>query len=231
LERGLGLARNIGLLGLLAATFVLAAGATATPAPTLFRVTVVGTAHQDWTYTAPPVKTGDCSRTEKSEGIRNATFRTTRPIVAGLSGGRVLTVDLRGIAGTVTLAGANTTEDACAGGTGTAKIADCVQSRRSFAGARVRLASPQRGIVAMGLIRNAALAMSACPTEPADVRRRPLGPAPGALRLPQAALTEQRISSMTLSGSRTQRKTYASPEAGRLVERVQWRVTFTRVGR
>ena len=37
------------------------------------------------------------------------TFRTKKPVTVRLAGGRVLPVVIRGIAGTVTLGGANTT--------------------------------------------------------------------------------------------------------------------------
>jgi hypothetical protein len=223
------LTTNLGLIGLLGATSLVAAHASAAPAPTLFRLTITGTAHQEWSHTASPVKNGDCSRTVKSEGIRTATFRTSRPIVVRLSGGRVLPIDLRGISGTVTLGGANTTDETCPGGTGTAQIADCVQSRRSFGAARVRLSSPRRGVVALGSIRTVGLVESDCPIEPVDVRRRPLGPVPGPLRLPKAALMERNVSRITLSASRSRRKTYAAPEAGRLDERAEWALTFVRV--
>lgn len=226
---GLGrLFRDTGLLGLLAASCILAAGARAAPAPTLFRVTLVGTAHQEWVYTSAPVEDGACRRTEMTEGIRSATFRTRRPIVVRLLGGRVLPVDLKGLAGTVTLGGANTRDENC-GGVGSQVISDCVQTRRSFAGARAQIGSPRRGVLGLGLVRNVRLRVSDCPREPAEVRRRPLGPAPGPLRLPKAALTEQRLTRMTLRGSRTQRKRYASPEEGRLEERAEWKLTFVRV--
>jgi hypothetical protein len=188
----------------------------------------VGTAHQEWAYTGAPVETTGCSRTEMTEGIRTATFRTRRPIVVRVLGGRVLPVDLRGIAGTVTLAGANTTEEKC-GDTGTAKIADCVQTRRSFAGARVRLSSPRPGVLALTPIRDVRLGTADCPTEPVDVRRRPLGPVPSRLKWPKAALVSPKVARITLSGSRSQRKTYASPASGRLEERTEWTLTFVRI--
>jgi hypothetical protein len=163
-----------------------------------------------------------------TEGIRTGTFRTSRPILVRLLGGRVFATDARGIAGTVVLGGANTTEEKC-GPTGTAKIADCVQTRRSFAAARVRISSPRRGVVALGSVRNVRLRRADCPTEPVDVLRRQLGPIPGPLNLPKVALMEQNVASITLSGSRSARKIYASPEAGRFEERAEWTLTFVRV--
>ena len=222
------LPRNTGFLGLLVATCVLAAGARAAPAPTLFRVTLVGTAQHQWAYTAAPVEDGACRRTEMTEGIRNATFRTSRPVVVRLLAGRVLPADLRGLAGRVTLGGANTKDENCAG-VGSSVISDCAQTRRSFAGASARIASPRPGLLALEAVRNVRLRASDCPREPVEVRRRPLGPTPGPLRLPKEAFIEQRLTRLRLSGSRTRRKTYASPERGQLQERAEWTLTFVRV--
>ncbi|MGZ8740543.1 MAG: hypothetical protein ACXWZ8_08110 [Gaiellaceae bacterium] len=204
------------------------ASAAATPSPTLFRLTIVGTAHQEWSFTAAPVESGDCRRTETSEGIRTASFRTRAPVIVRLLGGRVLPVEVRGISGTVTLGGANRTEEIC-GDISTGQTADCAQSKRAFSRASVHAVSPRPGVVTVNQIANVRLATAACPREPADVRRRPLGPPPNLLRLPQAALMEQRLARINLRASRTQRKFYGSPEAGRLDERAEWTLTFVRV--
>jgi hypothetical protein len=222
------LRRNLGLLALLGIAGVVAAHAAAAPAPTLFRLTVAGTANQEWSFTAAPVETGDCLRRETSEGIRSATFRTRAPVIVRLAGGRVLPVDVRGIVGTVTLRGSNTTDETC-GGVGSSQIADCAQTRRAFAGAKVHAASPRRGVVVVGGAANVRLATAPCPREPADVRRRPLGPPLNLLRLPREALREERLASMHLRVSRGSRKVYGSPEAGRLVESANWTLTFVRV--
>jgi hypothetical protein len=222
------LTRNTGFLGLLAATCVLAAGAPAAPAPTLFRVTLVGTAHHEWAYTAAPVEDGACRRTEMTEGIRNATFRTSRPVVVRLLAGRVLPADLRGLAGRITLGGANTKDENCAG-VSSSVISDCAQTKRSFTGGRARVASPRPGMLALGVVRNVRLRVADCPREPVEVMRRPLGPARGPLRLPKAALMERRLNRLTVRGSRTQRTRYASPEEGRLEERTEWTLTFVRI--
>jgi hypothetical protein len=147
---------------------VLAAGARAAPAPTLFRVTLVGTANQEWSYTAAPVEDGICRRTEMTEGIRSVRFRTSRPVVVRLRAGRVLPADLRGLAGTVTLGGANTKDENCAG-VGSQVISDCVQTKRSFAGARARIASRRPGVLALEAVRDVRLRVSDCPREPVDV--------------------------------------------------------------
>jgi hypothetical protein len=221
------LGRKLGVLCLLGVTCSVAVHASAAPAPTLFRLTIVGTAHEEWSVTAAPVVSGDCRRTEKSEGIRTATFRTRAPVVVRVAGGRVLPVTVRGILGKVTLAGANTTEEVC-GEAGTSKIADCAQTRRAFTGATVHAASPRPGVVAFKGIANVRLATADCPREPADVRRRPLGPPLNLVRLPKEALMEQKLASIRLSATRNRRKVYGSPEQGRLVESVEWTLKFAR---
>jgi hypothetical protein len=221
------LGRNLWLLGLVGAACVVVAHASAAPAPTKFRLTIVGTARQEWTFSAAPVTSGDCRRTETSEGIRTVRFRTTVPITARLAAGRVLPVVVRRIAGTVTLKGANTAEEIC-GGVGTSKVADCAQATRSFTGARLHAASPRPGYVTLNRIANVRLAPADCPREPPDVVRSPLGPALDPLRLPKAALMEGRLARIKLEASRTQRKIYASPEKGRLTESAQWTLTFVR---
>ena len=222
------LQRNLGLLGLAGVACVVAAHASAAPTPTLFRLTIVGTVHQEWSFTAAPVATGDCRRTETSEGIRTAHFRTRAPVVVRLSGGRVLPVDVQGIAGTVTLGGATTTEDTCGDG-GTDHTADCAQTKRAFTRASVHAVSTRPGFVTLNRIANVRLATADCPSEPPDVRSHPLGPAPNLVRLPSEALTERRVARINLRVSRTQHKVYGSPERGTLDERAEWTLAFVRV--
>ena len=224
----MGCLRNLGLLGLVGVACVGAAHASSAPAPTLFRLTIVGTAHQEWSFTAAPIETGDCVRTETSEGIRTARFRTRAPVVVRLSGGRVLPVDVRGIVGTVTLGGANRTEETCGDGS-TGQIADCAQTKRAFTGASVHAVSPRPGVVTLNRIANVRLATADCPLEPPDVRSHPLGPAPNLVRLPGEALTERRVARINLRVSRTQHKVYGSPEKGTLDESGEWTLTFVRV--
>jgi hypothetical protein len=222
------LRRKLGPLCLFGIACSAAVHASAAPAPTLFRLTIVGTAHQEWSVTAAPVVTGDCRRTEKSEGVRTATFRTRAPFTVRVAGGRVLPVDVRGILGKVTLAGANTTEEVC-GGAGTSKIADCAQTTRAFTRATVHVASPRPGVVAFNGIANVRLATADCPLEPADVVRRPLGPPLNLVRLPKEALKEQKLARISLRVTRNRRKAYGSPQKGQLVESVEWKLKFARV--
>jgi hypothetical protein len=227
---GLGsLRRNLGLLGLIGVACVGAAHASAAPAPALFRLTIVGTAHQEWSHSAAPVESGGCTRTETSDGIRAVSFHTGSPVIVQLSGGRVLPVNVRGIIGTVTLGGSNTTEEVC-GDVGNGRTADCAQTRRAFRSATVHAASPRPGVVTVDRIANVRLALADCPREPTDVRLRPLGPSLNLLRLPRQALMEQRLVRINLRASRSRRTVYGPPQAGRLVESAEWTLTFVRVG-
>jgi hypothetical protein len=207
---------------------VAAHGSAAAPAPTLFRLTISGTAHQDWLYTASPVAEGECQRTETSEGARTARFSTRSAVIVRLSGGRVLPVTVVGIKGIVTLAGANTTDRAC-GGPGTSQVAECAQTTRSFAGAKLRAASPRPGVVALGRVTNVHLTRADCPLEPEDVRLSPLGPLTNLLHLPREVLRERKAARIRVNAKGVQRKTYGSPENGRLEGTAEWTFTFVRI--
>jgi hypothetical protein len=222
------LRQKLGLLCLVGIACTASAHASAAPAPTLFRLTIVGTAHEEWSVTAAPVVSGECRRTETSEGVRTATFRTRVPVTVRIAGGRLLPVVVRGIQGKVTLAGANTTEATC-GEVGTSKIADCVQTTRVFTRATVHVASSRPGLVTFKGVANVRLAAADCPIEPADVVHRPLGPPLNLVRLPSETLTGQKLASINLSATRSRRKVYGSPQQGRLVESVEWTLKLVRV--
>jgi hypothetical protein len=207
----------------------VAAHASAAPSPTLFRLTVSGTVDQKWTYTPAPTGTGGCRQTVTSKGIRTTRFGTSAPVVVRLVGGRVLPATVRGIAGTVTLGGADTTDEIC-GSTHNSQVTDCAQTKRTFSGASAHVVSPRPGVLTVNRIDNVRLTPAACPREPPDVRSHPLGPSPDLVRLPKAALTERRIVGMSLRASRNQHKVYGSPEQGRLETIAEWTLTFTRLG-
>jgi hypothetical protein len=162
-----------------------------------------------------------------SEGIRTTRFATSRPVLVHLSHGRVLPADVRGIAATVTLDGANTTHESCGGQT-SSKIADCARTKRAFNAARVRVSSPERGLLAVGRPGNVRLRIAGCPREPADVRARPFGPALTPLKLPKLALTATPVARISLRATRTGSSKYEAPEGGSLRERVQYTITLVR---
>ena len=110
--------------------------------------------------------TAGARRPRKASAPRPSARET--PVTVRSAGGRVLPVDVRGILGKVTLAGANTTDENC-GGAGTSKIADCAQTTRAFSRATVHAASPRPGVVTFKGVANVRLATADCPLEPADV--------------------------------------------------------------
>lgn len=224
----LRLGRRSLLLALVGSTCVLASHASAAPAPTLFKLTIFGTAHQEWTYSAAPVTENGCTRTETSEGIRSASFRTGRPITVRILRGKVLPVTIGGIRGTVSLGGANTTDERCGAG-GVTKTADCAPTRRAFSQARLKARSTRPGVVSVDPVANLRLRSSDCPVEPTAVIRRPLGPIPKLLGLPREVLREDKLARITVVSRPRQRTTFGSPERGRLEESAEWMLTFVRI--
>jgi hypothetical protein len=206
----------------------VAAHASAKPAPALFKLTVVATAHAEWDHTGAPAPAGGCERTVRSEGFRDVRFRTAKPTLIRVVGGRVLAATVRGLTGTVVLAGANTVGDVCGGETKQA-IQDCATTRRSFGGATMGVLSTRPGSVTLRPVRNVRLRTATCPQEPAEIGRAPLGPIPGPLRISTAALANKRVSRLTLTGSASRRVGYGPVEQGTLKHRSAWKLTLVRV--
>ncbi len=222
------LERNAGLLALTGSVCFASAGASAAPAPDLFRLTIVGTAHQEWDHTSAPVESEGCLRSVRSEGERSVRFRTTRPTLVRVVSGRVLRAELRHFAGTVAFTGPNTVNKVC-GTTETHTAQPCAKTSRSFNSGTATVASPRRGTIALGPIGNVRLGRIECPDQPSDVMVAPLGPVPSPLRISVATLTKKRFSRITLSASASRRKNYGAPEKGTSVQRSKWTFTFVRV--
>jgi hypothetical protein len=203
------------------------AGAVASTGADVYLLTVSGTASAQWDHTGAPVADGACTMTLRTEGIRTVRFKS-RPTRVRIVGGRVAPVNVRGIRGTVTLAGAETTDRRCPDGTGTSQIADCTRTTRSFAGAFVRVTSPARGRLLFGPVRGARPAVANCPDEIAPIRRAPAGPSPPTIDLP-ARLSHPRTRSVKSRVTFQRKNSFAAPEQGTLQQRVVWTLTFTRV--
>jgi hypothetical protein len=217
-----------GLLSCIGAACLAAAGASAAARADLFVLTLAGTASEQWDHTGAPTPENECSKTERTEGLGSIRFRS-RPTRVRIADGRLIGVDLRGLRGTVTLGGAETTETTCPGGGGSAEIRDCVTSVRRFAGAAVRLSSPARGRLAFGAVRGVRLARVDCPDEIAAVLRAPAGPSPNPIRLPLDKLTNPRSRSVVIRVSGRREVPIAAPEAGSVKQGAAWTLTFTRV--
>jgi hypothetical protein len=220
-------ARYIVPVGVLAASFA-AAHASASPAPTLFKLSIVASAHAQWDHTGVSSPFGDCDRTIRSEGIRNTRFRTAKPSLIRVVDGRVLAGTLRGLTGTVTLSGANTVTDVCGPETREA-IQDCVTTKRSFRGGTIGVVGLQQGSITLRPVRNVRLRTITCPREPAEVVRTPVGPVPGPLRVSAAALANKRIARITLTGAASRTLNFGPVERGTLRQRSAWRLTLQRV--
>jgi hypothetical protein len=78
-------------------------------------------------------------------------------------------------------------------------------------------------------VTNIRLAIVRCPSEPPDVRQRPLGPPLNLVRLPKEALLEGRLGEINLRASRNRNKVYGSPAVGHLNERAAWKLELVRV--
>jgi hypothetical protein len=202
-------------------------GASAAENSDVFMLTLSGTASATWDHTGAPTLENGCSKTLRTEGIRSVRFRS-KPTRVRIVGGRLVAVDVRGVTGKVTLGGAETTETTCPDGSGTAQIADCITSTRSFARGAVRLSSPVRGKLAFGAVRGVRLAVSNCPDEIAAVRRSPAGLSPPAIRLPLGKLANPRNRKVTTRVSNQRETAFAAPESGTIAQRLSWTLAFTR---
>jgi hypothetical protein len=220
-------ARHTVFVGVIVACIV-AAHASAGPAPMLFRLSFVATAHAEWDHTRAPVQLGGCDRTIRSEGIRDVRFRTATPKIVRATGGRLLATTLRGLTGTVTLAGANTVSDAC-GADHREAIQDCVTTTRSFGRGTVAVVGERPGSFTLGSVRNVKLRASTCPLEPEQVQRAPVGPIQGPLKLPTATLANKRFAHITVTASATRTTRYGPVEQGTLKQRSRWTFTLERI--
>jgi hypothetical protein len=228
--RGLGsLARNTGLLAFLGITSFAAAGAAAAPAPRLFELTISATSVADFDRTGAPTSRLGCETSSRAEGFRTAVFRSSRPTLVRFVGGRIQTMVLHGLTGTVKLSGTNTENAVCAGQeTHTPQY--CSKTTRTFKGARALLSSAASGSMSVAPPRVALLRIR-CPLEPKEVVALPLGPGLGPLQVPVATLTNPRTTRITLTASARRTKNYGAPEAGFVQQRTAWKFTLVRTGR
>jgi uncharacterized protein YndB with AHSA1/START domain len=221
--------RPFGLIALLAVCAV-AARASAAPAPSVFRLSITGTSTAEWDHTGAPTLVGGCQITVRSEGVRVARFRSSRPTVVSFVSGKIRTVALRVLTGTVTLTGHNTVTENCGGPELRTTEQSCAKTTRRFTNGRTTLTSSSAGRVTVRALR-ATLRRADCPREPADVVASPLGPPPTPLRISTSTLANARIAKITLTASRTRRKDFGDPQAGSLAQRSRWTITLVRVAR
>lgn len=206
----------------------LAAGpASAAVAPDVFQLSVTGTVTSTWDHTAAPVPSGDCTTSIRAQGASIARFRSRRATLVRFAGGRIKTVELRGLAGTVTFTGTNTLVETC-DARQTPTPEPCGKTTRSFVGGHTALSSRGAGVIALRAPR-VGLRRIACPREPAEVVAAPLGPALGPLRIMTRTLANDGVARITLTASKTRTKVYEQPESGTLRQTAAWKLTLVRV--
>lgn len=232
--------RRLGVSLLLTSVLLLAWGAAgaATPQRAAFRVTLTGTLTKDWTITR--TVEGDCEETTKTTGHWRLTLATRRPsgvLVLGPSrAGQPLRFApgiVRSIAGTAAQSGSRDFTKRGPGCENTTLHADCARKRASFRNAWARFWSPRRGRLRFGRLTGASAARSfggTCPDQPAVVRsirtELTLADAP----ISAADAFDRNVPRFYIGGNSTQETKLEGEWEGRVVERVRWRLTFTRLG-
>jgi hypothetical protein len=215
-----------------------AAGA-ATPQRAAFRVTLTGTLTKDWTVKR--TVSAECDEVTTNTGhwkLTLATGRPTRVVTIGPSApGRPLRISpgvVRSISGRASQTGSvlvNSNGPRCVR---SIKRTNCAAERRSFRGATARITSPARGTARFARLQGASAARSfhgTCPEEPADIRsiRTDLNLADAPLSVADAF--DRDVPRFFISGDTEQETTIEGEYDGKVVERVRWKLTFTRLAR
>jgi hypothetical protein len=228
---------SLGVLGIVC-LLVLSSGSAlaAKDAGTRFRVSFTATLTKTWNVTSSEGEPG-CVRTTKSSGrwqARLAAKRASRVRVVSLGRGRVRfagTIDA--LAGTASQSGTNVLigqgSPQCDRQTRTVR---CATQRRSFRRASTALRNPRRGVLSPAGLKGAAAVRSfspQCPEEPPEVRSirtdLPLAAGP----LDAADFSNRDIPNFFVTGDSQQETRITGDLEGTVVERVRWRVTFTRI--
>jgi hypothetical protein len=234
------LLRRLAVSVLLSSVLLLAWGAAgaATPQTAAFRVTLSGTLTKDWAITR--TVEGECDEITRTAGhwrMTLATRRASRVVVLGPSrAGHPLRFSpgtVRSIAGTAAQGGWREVEIRGPACERSVLHADCAGRRASFRNASARFWSPRRGRLRLGRLNGASAARSfvgACPEQPADIRsirtELTLADAP----ISAADAFDRSVARFYIGGNTTQETTLEGEWDGKVVERVRWTLTFTRLG-
>ena len=209
----------------------------AKPRTASFRVGLTATLTKNWSFTRVETDPG-CTRTTQGIGrwqTRLATQTKTRVRAIAASRGqmRFTGATLRAIAGAAIRSGRMTiTTRGAPPCDRFARTVRCGAQRRSFRGASVSFGSPRRGVVQFRRLRGAARIRSydsICPEEPSDIRaiRTDLPLATGPLDASDVFARD--VTRWFVSGDSRQVTTIEGEVPGRVVERVRWTLTFTRI--
>ena len=194
-----------------------------------FNVTLKATVTKDWNTVGQTTEEG-CPVTKHWVGRRTVKLRSTRPTTAVVTfaGGRASYSPsaVRFVAVEVGQTGSQSTSFQAPCPVRTTKVR-CRRAHRTVGGGTFRFFRSARNEVSF---RNAPLpaAQSSCPRESSKVRsiRPGLHEAQG--ELSEATLMDGRYPSQTALGSAESETTLEGAESGRVIERVNWELTFTR---
>jgi hypothetical protein len=230
---------RLGVLALFVCVLAVAGGSAyaARPKQAVFEVTLTAKLTKQWTFTRIDSEE-ECTRTTRGSGRWQSKLSTRsagRVRAIAVAGGRVRFSGsvLTALAGSATRSGSMSTV-----ATGPppcerdSRSARCDQERRSFRRGSTSLGSPRRGILRLGRLRGAEgirTFRSSCLEEPGDIRTirtdLPLASGP----LDASDVFDRRVRRWFVTGDTDQVTTIEGDLDGRVTERVQWRVNFTRV--
>jgi hypothetical protein len=211
----------------------------AKPRQAAFEVTLSATLTKQWTFTRVESE-GECTRTTRGIGRWQAKVSTRdagRIRAIALAGGRVRfsRSALGALAGSAIQSGSmSTAAEGPAPCERVTRTARCGQQRRSFRGGSTSVGSPRKGVLRLGRLRGAGAIRSfrsTCPEEPAGIRTirtdLPLAAGP----LDASDVFDSSVRRWFVTGDTNQVTTIEGDIDGRVTERVQWRINFTRLGR
>jgi hypothetical protein len=200
----------------------------------VFRVALKATMTKDWSYVARD-ELGGCSITTRVQGRRVVTLRSTKPtpVKVTFAGGRAVysapyvrsLLVLASQSGVVSYE--RTLPPSCA--VREARRSNCARPRLSSRNAAVRFRRSGRNEISFARTREFATFPTACPQQTAFVRaeRPSLDSAEG--EISEAELGNPRSRFQTATGTAVETTDFGGDGDGKMVVRVSWELTFTRV--
>jgi hypothetical protein len=212
-----------------------AAGA-ATPQRAAFDVKLTGTLTKDWTVRR--TVEGECAEVTTHAGqwrMTLGTRRRSRITFTSRGRGRRLGISpslVRAIAGSATRSGSVLVTSEGPGCTAPPRLVRCTPRRVVFRGATVRLTTPRVGRARFATLRGVSAARSfrtACPDEPAEIRALRTDLRLAGAPLSAADVFSRNVPRFFIRGNTSQETTIEGEYDGKVIERVRWTLTFTRV--
>ncbi len=225
----LKLSAGIALVGLLAFVAGTAHGA-AQAKRVAFRVTLKTTIVKNWNAVSRTNVNG-CPTSYRSLGRRVVTLQSKRPttVVVTFRNNRMVSfapAAVRFLAGEVVQTGSRTTTVA-APCTPSTKRSTCARRHRAVKGVRFAFFRSARNEISFRRSRLPGLA-AGCPPESAQVRAIQSGLEEAEGEISEEALADSRVRTQTATGSAAAETDLEDEDTGRVVERVSWKLTFTR---